>query len=164
MKVNNSIIALLLFLCSCNMNNNTKELKQESLFDSLTTKIQFLDTQIRQGIEELKKEYPDLHRNVIAAYFTGSESFSEVIRADSMIVISYYDTKADLPHEYYKGYFDMDSTSVLIFDRDNIGLQFYNSSFLNTSQSISFNKSSLDVLIMLAYIIKNDSLFRWIAP
>lgn len=146
------------------MNNNTKELKQESLFDSLTTKNQFLDTQIRQGIEELKKEYPDLHRKVIAVCFTGSDSFSEVIRADSMIVISFYDTKADLPQECYKGYFEMDSTSVLIFDRDNIGLRFYDSSVLNTSQNISFNKTSLDVLIMIAYIIKNDSLLRWIAP
>ncbi len=164
MKVNISIIVFLLLLASCNVNNNTKELKQESLFDSITTKNQILDNQIRLGIEELKKEYPDLHRNVIAVYFTGSESFSEVIRADSLIVISYYDTKADLPQECYKGYFEMDSTSVLIFDRDNIGLRFYNSSVLNTSQTISFNKSSLDVLIIIAFIIKNDSLFRWIAP
>jgi uncharacterized phage-like protein YoqJ len=164
MKVNNLIIALLLLLSSCNVNNNTGKLKQEFLFDSITTKNQILDTQIKLGIEELKKDYPDLHRHVIAVYFTDSESFSEVIKADSLVVLSYYDSKADLPQECYKGYFEMDSTSILIFDRDNIGLRFYDSSVLNTSQTINFNKSSLNVMIIIAYIIKNDSLIQWIAP
>lgn len=150
-----------LFLSCGNRNtsvnkNNEKNIQEEE-------NICLLDNSILNTVKELRIENPDLTEFYVAISFTDNIN-SEVIEADSAIFISFYDEKSNFDVNDYKGILSIENETVLIFDRNNVGLNYYNTSKLKDFPLEEIIKTELDLVVIDVFKIKNGNLIQWVGP
>lgn len=149
------ITSLLLALFSCCRKNkctNTTKGTEDIVNVSVLKAIK----EFKQECDWQNKEYP------ISIYFTDSISNSSFLKTnDTIMIISFYDVRTDFPRQYYKGILNVDSLPIVIYDKDNIGMHYYDSTML-TQEKV--NATNIDLIIMSAFIIRQDGLHRWHPP
>lgn len=149
--------ALLLFMSNCG--NQNRQIEQTKIGRRID--IPIIHPLISESIDELinigEAQSP------MAVFFTDSLGYHEIIRTDSGVFVSSYDIKSDYSPEYYRGVIELNDTlAVAIFDRNNVGLSFYDRSQIATTSLTELKRTDLKPVIIEVIALKNDSLIRWI--
>ena len=143
---------LLSFFCGCkDGEKNDKDLD-------------IIDINIFKAIEEFEKEceQQEGRQYPIAIYFTDSIPSSLFFNShDSIMIMSFYDARADFPIQYRKGTLKVDSLPIVIYDKDNIGMDYYDSTKLTQEE---VNATNMELIMMSVFIMKQDGLHRWHPP
>lgn len=149
------ITSLLLTLFSCCKRNECAD-TTKGIENIINANVLNSVKEFEQECDLQDKKYP------VVIYFTDSISNSLFFKNDDTImIISFYDVRTNFPAQHYKGILKVDSIPIIIYDKDNIGMCYYDSTKL-TQETV--NATNLELIMMSAFIIKQDGLHRWHPP
>lgn len=158
-------IIFLLFCCAilfsgCK-NRNGNQIDSKS---SENTKHSFaLHPKIMDVIKEFRSQ--DQTDRIYAVYFTDTNDGFSMLKQDTIVYVSFLHPHPFVKNVTYKGILIIDSLTVAIFDRNNSGVNFYDStklSHISLTQLKSLPEDEINSAAALG--VDRDSLIRWIAP
>ena len=161
------IILLPLIIISCG-NRVRNDISAESMENILAVK-DILDLKLKNAvvklIEDTSKGYgidsSSLSESCLVIQFTDSCGKPGIFFSDSLVTISYYVCGMEYPMSEYKGILTIDNYNIAIFDKNDVGLKYYNADSLATIPIDRFKCYSMSLESALAFYMKGDTLRYW---
>ena len=160
------IIALLLVTTiSC----GHRARNDRNAIDGIVTAKEILDLKLRNAVAKLIGDTAEgygidsssLSESCLTIQFTDSCGEPDIFFSDSLVTISYYVCEVEYPMYEYKGILTVDNYNIAIFDKNNVGLKYYNTDSLVTIPIDKFECYSMSLTSALVFYMKGDSLRYW---
>ena len=148
-------LSVVLFMLSgCGSRGETAE---ESVSEERPVR-QLLHAKIMEKIDYYRKG--DNDNLPLEVFFTDSVAYPRIYRSTKAVFVSHFDKKSFFPEKYYKGILMVDSTVVAIFDRNDTGVPFYDTTQLVPVPIDLIVRTRKKLPIFSVIIIREDSLYH----
>ena len=173
-KIGIALLSLIVISCGNRVRNDRNTESVESL---LAVK-DILEQQLKDAIIELAKDIAKIYEidtsslseSCFIIQFRDSTGQSRLFFSDSIAIVSYYISDREYPLHEYKGLLEVNNYNIAIFDKNDVGLKYYNADSLNVIPLERFNpiplnkfdRNSMYVTTpALIFYMRGDTLRYW---